>query len=392
MPTWDISARDPSGSLGPAIVFPSLILNYAGQSAIVLEGASTAGNIFYRLCPEPLLIPFVILATVATIIASQSIITGAFSMTRQAIQLGWLPRLRITQTSEKGYGQIYVGVVNWLLMVVTVGLTLFFGKSDNLAAAYGIAVSATMLMTSALLFIAMREVWEWSLLASGAVAGAFLCVDASFFLANLAKIADGGYVPLLLASLVYGLMWVWHRGTTAVAEVLSARAIPVSEFMSSLEASKIPRVPGTAVFLTRTVTDMPPVVVWHVKHNKALHEHLFALRAVTESVPWIKESERLSTTEVAPNFWRATAHYGFMERPDIPALLRQAHLQGCFFDPNDVTYYVARETIIHRSDGKGLAAWEEMLFAAMERNAAHVSEFFNLPRDNVVEIGRQIEI
>ena len=178
------------------------------------------------------------LATVATIIASQSIITGAFSMTRQAIQLGWLPRLRITQTSEKGYGQIYVGVVNWLLMVVTVGLTLFFGKSDNLAAAYGIAVSATMLMTSALLFIAMREVWEWSLLTSGAVAGAFLCVDASFFLANLAKIADGGYVPLLLASLVYGLMWVWHRGTTAVAEVLSARAIPVSEFMSSLEASR----------------------------------------------------------------------------------------------------------------------------------------------------------
>ena len=220
------------------IVFPSLILNYAGQSAIVLEGASTTSNIFYRLCPEPLLIPFVILATVATIIASQSIITGAFSMTRQAIQLGWLPRLRITQTSEKGYGQIYVGFVNWLLMVVTVGLTLFFGKSDNLAAAYGIAVSATMLMTSALLFIAMREVWEWSLLTSGAVAGAFLCVDASFFLANLAKIADGGYVPLLLASLVYGLMWVWHRGTTAVAEVLSARAIPVSEFMSSLEASK----------------------------------------------------------------------------------------------------------------------------------------------------------
>jgi KUP system potassium uptake protein len=185
------------------IVFPSLILNYAGQSAIVLDGASTADNIFYRLCPESLLIPFVILATLATIIASQSIVTGAFSMTRQAIQLGWLPRLWITQTSEKGYGQIYVPVVNWLLMFVTVGLTLFFEKSDNLASAYGIAVSATMLMTSALLFIAMREVWGWSLMASGAVAGAFLCVDASFFLANLVKVADGGYVPLLLASMVY---------------------------------------------------------------------------------------------------------------------------------------------------------------------------------------------
>src|SRR5262249_43055396 len=186
------------------IVLPSLILNYAGQSAIVLDGAPITDNIFYRLCPELLLIPFVILATIATIIASQSIVTGAFSMTRQAIQLGWLPRLRITQTSARGYGQIYGGVINWLLMIVTVCLTLFFGKSDNLASAYGIAVSATMLMTSALLFIAMREVWGWGLLASGAVAGAFLCIDAGFFLANLVKVAEGGYVPLLLAGLIYG--------------------------------------------------------------------------------------------------------------------------------------------------------------------------------------------
>ena len=375
-----------------AIVFPSLILNYAGQSAIVLDGASTADNIFYRLCPEPLLIPFVILATLATIIASQSIITGAFSMTRQAIQLGWLPRLWITQTSEKGYGQIYVPAVNWLLMFVTVGLTLFFEKSDNLASAYGIAVSATMLMTSALLFIAMREVWGWSLMASGAVAGAFLCVDASFFLANLVKVADGGYVPLLLASMVYGVMFVWHRGSTTVTQVLSARLIPVSEFMRSLEFREIPRVPGTAVFLTRTLADTPPVVVWHVKHNKALHDHLFILRVVVDSVPWIGASRRLATVEVAPNFWRATAHYGFLERPDIPALLREAHEQGCFFDPDDVTYYVARETIVHRSDVKGLAWWEVALFAAMERNALHVSDYFRLPRDNVVEIGRQVAI
>ena len=374
------------------MVFPSLILNYAGQSAIVLEGASTADNIFYRLCPEPLLIPFVVLATVATIIASQSIITGAFSMTRQAIQLGWLPRLQITQTSEEGYGQIYVGVVNWLLMLVTIGLTLFFAKSDNLAAAYGIAVSATMLMTSALLFIAMREVWSWGLVASGAIAGAFLFVDASFFLANLVKVTDGGYVPLLMASIVYGVMFIWHRGSTTVAQVLSARAIPVSEFMSSLESRKIPRVPGTAVFLTRTLSDTPPVVVWHVKHNRALHDHLFVLRVVTESVPRIRQSERLATIEVAPNFWRATARFGFMERPDIPLLLSQAREQGCFFDPDDVTYYVARETIVHRSDGKGLAKWEEALFAAMERNAVHVTDFLRLPGDGVVEIGRQVAI
>ncbi|VTZ51319.1 putative potassium transport system protein kup 1 [Methylocella tundrae] len=374
------------------VVFPSLILNYAGQSALVLDGASTSSNIFYRLCPEPLLIPLVILATVATVIASQSIITGAFSMTRQAIQLGWLPRLRIIQTSEQGYGQIYVGVVNWLLMVVTVGLTLFFGKSDNLAAAYGIAVSATMLMTSALLFIAMREVWGWSLASAGLVAGIFLCVDAAFFAANLAKILDGGYVPLLLASLVYGVMLIWHRGLQAVTQAIAERLIPVGEFMASVEARKIPRVPGTAVFLTRTSRDTPPVMVWHVKHNRALHDYLFVLTAVTQSVPWIKDSERLSLTEVAPNFWRATAQYGFMERPDVPALLSRARDQGCGLQLEDVTYYVGLETVVSREDGKGLPAWEEALFAAMARNAVHVTDFFRLPPDGVVEIGRQVAI
>src|ERR1700744_3546021 len=199
------------------IVFPCLVLNSAGQCAIALNGASIADNIFYRLCPQPLLIPLVLLATVATIIASQSIITGAFSMTRQAIQLGWLPRLHIKQTSEKGYGQIYVGVVNWLLMIVTVAPTLLFRRSDDLAAHYGIAVSLTMLMTSFLLFIAMRELWRWSLATSAALAGLFVVIDTGFFAANSLKIAEGGYVPLLLAAIVYGLMLVWHRGSVAVA-------------------------------------------------------------------------------------------------------------------------------------------------------------------------------
>ena len=198
------------------VVFPALILNYAGQAAIVLAGAPTDGNIFYRLCPGPLLTPLIVLATIATVIASQSIITGAFSMTRQAMQLGWLPRMRITQTSAEGYGQIYVGAVNWLLMIVTLGLTIGFGKSDNLAAAYGIAVSATMLMTSVLLFIAMREIWNWPVWAAAAVAGLFIIIDGSFLAANLAKVLQGGWVPLLLASLVYGVMWIWHRGAVAV--------------------------------------------------------------------------------------------------------------------------------------------------------------------------------
>jgi KUP system potassium uptake protein len=374
------------------IVFPSLILNYAGQAALVLEGAPTDGNIFFRLCPASLLLPLIVLATIATIIASQSIITGAFSMTRQAIQLGWLPRLYIKQTSSEGYGQIYVGVVNWLLMIVTIGLTIVFGKSDNLAAAYGIAVSATMLMTSALLFIAMREIWGWSVLAAGSVAGCFLVVDSAFFLANLTKIAEGGYVPLLLAILIYGAMWIWHRGAAAVSSRIRETLIPVSEFMARIKAANVPRVPGTAVFLTRAERDTPPVMVWHVKHNRALHEHLFVLRVEILSVPWLASGERLILEEVVPNFWRAEARFGFMERPHIPELLAASKSLGCTVDLADVTYYVGHETVISREDGMGLPAWQERLFAVMERNAIHVSDFFSLPNDQVVEIGRQIAI
>ena len=375
-----------------AVVFPSLLLNYAGQAAIVLAGASTTDNVFFRLCPQPLLLPLVVLATLATIIASQSIITGAFSMTRQAIQLGWLPRLRIKQTSEVGYGQIYVGTVNWLLMIVTVGLTLSFHKSDNLAAAYGIAVSLTMLMTSALLFMAMREIWGWSLWASGALAGVLLCVDAAFFSANLVKVADGGYVPLLLAGLVYGLMWIWHRGSAAVTHAASQTLIPVAEFLADVKARQVPRVPGTAVFISRTARDTPPVMRWHVQKNRALHQKLFVLKVLTESVPWIGDDGRLQVTELAPDFWRATAHYGFMERPDIPHLLLQTPALGCALQLDDVTYYVGHETIVHAEDGSGLWRWEEQLYAAMARNALHVSDFLRLPSDGVVEIGRQISI
>ena len=375
-----------------AIVFPSLILNYAGQAALVLEGAPTDGNIFFRLCPEILLIPLVVLATVATIIASQSIITGAFSMTRQAIQLGWLPRLRIVQTSSEGYGQIYVGVVNWLLMIATVGLTLGFGKSDNLAAAYGIAVSLTMLMTSALLFIAMREIWGWSIIAAGSVAACFLLIDSAFFVANLTKIAEGGYVPLLLATAVYGVMWIWHRGWAAVMDRVDESLVPVPQFMQDVKAKGIARVPGTAVFLTRTERGTPPVMHWHVKHNRALHQHLFVLRVEILPRPWVAPRNRMTIEEVAPNFWRAEARFGFMERPHIPELLATGKSLGCTVDLDDVTYYVGHETVIGREDGKGLPAWQEGLFAVMERNAIHVSDFFSLPNDQVVEIGRQIAI
>jgi KUP system potassium uptake protein len=375
-----------------AIVFPSLILNYAGQAALVLEGAPTGDNIFYRLCPDWLLLPVIALATVATIIASQSIITGAFSMTRQAIQLGWLPRLQIDQTSSEGYGQIYVGMVNWLLMIATVGLTVGFGKSDNLASAYGIAVSLTMLMTSALLFIAMREVWGWSPWAAGAVAAFFLVIDGAFFLANLTKITEGGYVPLMLAIGVYCVMWIWHRGAAAVSARMHRTLIPVPEFMTAVAAKHIARVPGTAVFLTRTEHDTPPVMAWHVRHNRALHEHLFVLRVEILPVPWVSPRNRATVSEVAPNYWRAEARYGFMERPHIPQLLTISKAQGANIDLDDVTYYVGHETVVGRRDGMGLPSWQERLFVLMERNAVHVSDFFSLPNDQVFEIGRVVAI
>ena len=374
------------------IVFPCLVLNYAGQSAIALRGEPIANNIFYRLCPEQLLIPLVCLATVATIIASQSIITGAFSMTRQAIQLGWLPRMHIKQTSDRGYGQIYVGVVNWLLMLVTVALTVLFHSSDNLAAAYGIAVSATMLMTSFLLFFAMREIWRWSLAASAALAGVFVVIDAGFFAANSTKIAEGGYVPLLLAAVVYGIMLFWHRGTVAVAERLAETPISVSDFLADLKARGVPRVPGTAVFLTRTLSGVPPVMLWHLKHNRALHERVLVLTALTESRPRVQWPELMSVAQEGEGFWRVTAHFGFMQRPDIPRLLHEAQQQGCIAPLDDVTYYVGHEHIVHRERGPALPIWQEALYAALQRNAAHVTDYFRLPSRQVVEIGRQISI
>ena len=374
------------------VVFPCLVLNYAGQTALVLNGAPISENIFYALCPQSLLAPFVVLATVATIIASQSIITGAFSMTRQAMQLGWLPRLRITQTSALGYGQIYVGTVNWLLMIVTISLTLIFRKSDNLAAAYGIAVSATMLMTTVLLFMAMREYLRWNLLLSAVVAGGFLIVDSAFFLSNSAKIAEGGYVPLALATLVYGVMWLWHSGREAVTKAITEKRIPVQDFMAGLEQKRVPRVPGTAVFLTRSRTGVPPVMAWHLQHNRSLHEKVMVINVVIEPVPWIGQDERLRFVQEAPDFWRATAYFGFMERPDIPAVLSEAKKKGCTIILDDVTYYVGHETIVPREDGEGLAKWRVGIFSVMDRNAARVTDLFKVPVNDVVEIGREVEI
>ena len=375
------------------LVLPTLVLNYAGQAALVATNAVPAGgNPFFTLCPTALQVPLVVLSTIATVIASQSIISGVFSMTRQAIQLGWCPRIHITQTSEEGYGQIYVGFVNWLLMLLTLALTVGFGSSDNLAAAFGIAVSLTMFLTSVLLFLAMREIWGWSLPLALAVAGLFALVDLSFVSANFMKLFEGGWVPLVTAGVIYGLMMIWHRGAVAVTERLQDFVMPPAEFAAKLRADNVPRVPGTAVFLTKTTEMTPPIVIWHVRYNRALHQHVLVVSVAFEPVPWIEESERLGRERLDDSFWRLTARYGFMERPDIPKLLEEALAGGCGFDPADITYYVGHETVLHRADGAGLPTWVEATFAAMERNSAHVSDYFNLPRDRVVEIGRQVEI
>ena len=375
-----------------ALVLPSLVLSYAGQDALVLSGAPASENIFYSLCP-PLLLPLlIILSTVATIIASQSIITGAFSMTRQAMQLGWMPRLKVTQTSSEGYGQIYVGPANWLLMLVTLGLTIGFGKSGNLAAAYGIAVSMTMLMTTVLLFIAMREVWGWNILAAGLVAGALFVIDAGFVSANMLKVADGGYVPLVLAVLVYSVMLVWHRGVTALVAHISNNALPFEKLTDCIEQYAVARVPGTAVVLTQNTQGAPPVLLWYLKHSRAIHEKILVLTVGVELVPSVPVSQRLDIRLVSNNLWYARARFGFMDRQDIPSLLAQAHAKSCALDLKDVTYFVGRVSIVRAATDSTLPSWIAAGFAFLQRNSAHVTDYFHLPIDSVVEIGRELAL
>ena len=249
-----------------------------------------------------------------------------------------------------------------------------------------------MLLTSWLLFIAMREVWRWPLPAAAAVAACFVVIDGSFVVANGMKFFEGGWVPLLLAIVVWGLMAIWHRGMKAVSASLHALAVPIDEFLADIAARGVPRVPGTAVFLTRALQNTPPVMLWHVRNNRALHRNLIALTATTESIPFVDPSNRVTVEPIGPAFWRMTARYGFMERPDIPVLLERGHALGCTLPIDDVTYYVGHETVLHRLDGHGIPTWMETIFSFMMRNSATVASFFHLPRQGVVEIGRQVEI
>jgi KUP system potassium uptake protein len=372
------------------LVLPMLLLNYAGQAATVVEGAVAAdANPFFVLCPVLLQVPLVLLATFATIIASQSIISGAFSMTRQAIQLGLCPRLHITQTSREGYGQIYVGFVNWVLMAVTLGLTLAFRSSDNLAAAFGVAVSLTMLLTSILMFLAMREIWRWSLPVSLVVAGLFVVVDLSFVSANLMKVFQGGFVPLVIAAVIFFLIWTWRSGRELMLQKLERDTMPLAGFIAQIHDK--PRVSGTAVYLTSR-TDVVPVPLLHnLKHNKVIHRRIVLLHVVTENVPYVAADERLQITHLMDNFHSMVVRYGFMEQPDIPQALDSCSPQELSFNLMDTSFFVGRLTIVSTAASR----WTRIsskLFEAMHRNALAATEFFHIPPNRVIELGSQIEI
>ena len=375
-----------------AIVLPSLLLSYAGQTALLIQKGTIEGNPFFQLCPTWGVYPLVFLATIATIIASQSIITGSFSMTRQAMQLGWLPGFHIRQTSDKVYGQIYVPVVNWMMMVATIGITIAFGSSDRLAGAYGTAVSTTMLLTTCLLFTAMRKTWRWPLAVSILIAGLFLIVDVGFFGANLLKIAEGGWLPLTFGALVFFLMLTWRSGIDAVRESLAQASEAPERFVADLAAGKVPRVPGTAIFLTRTYQKIPPLLIDHVKHMGALHQSVIALTILFEESPRIDDEERCGVEKIADGIWRVTMRFGFVEIPDLTAALKRVKGLDPSIDLDHAIYFATRDIIVARAGSSLFAHWRLPVFAFLYRNAVKVVDRFSLPPDRVVEIARQIEL
>ena len=384
--------RGPIRTTWYVIVLPSLLLSYAGQTALLLEHPHQTGNPFFHLAPDWAIYPLVILATLATIIASQAIITGSFSLTRQAMQLGWFPGLRIRQTSSEEYGQIYVPVVNWTMMALTIALTVAFGSSVRLAGAYGTAVSTTMLLTTVLLYNVMRHSWRWTASAAGTICGIFLLVDCGFFAANLLKIAEGGWIPLTLGAIVFIIMTTWHAGIEAVREKLEAMKESAGQFFGRLTENKIPRVPGTGVFLTSMTESMPPPIIDHVAQVGALYENLVALTVAFDEVPRVQSAKRMEIVKIVENFWHITIHYGFMEVPNLPSLLEQAQGEGFPIDLNKAIYFASRDQVIRSKSGKSVMRWRLPLFAFMYRNSLRMSDLFNLPSRNFLEIGRQVEI
>ncbi|ADJ27990.1 potassium transporter [Nitrosococcus watsonii C-113] len=378
------------------VALPALLLNYFGQGALLLQDPRTTEP-FFHLAPGWALPPLVLLATVATVIASQAVITGAFSLTRQAIQLGLCPRLQIRHTSADAAGQIYLPAVNTLLLIGTLALVLGFGSSERLAAAYGFAVSGTMLLTTLLIYAVARQQTGWSRWRVGLLASGFLLVDLAFFLANGPKIADGGWVSVLIGGSIFILLTTWHRGRELLAQRRcgaarrsGARLLPA--WLAELGASPPPRVHGTAVFLTTHRNTTPPVLLHHLRHNQALHRQVVLLTVLTDHRPRVPLTERFTLDKLGFGFFRLSVHYGFMESPNVPAALAACAPLGVVVDPARTTYYVGRWTVIAIANRTGMTLWRERLFAFLSRNALPATAFFRLPPEQVMELGMPVEI
>jgi KUP system potassium uptake protein len=372
------------------LVFPALLLNYFGQGALLLRDPAAVSNPFYLLAPRPLLYPLIALATMAAIIASQALISGAFSLTQQLVQLGYWPRVTIVHTSKQEHGQIYIPEVNTALMVGCLFVVVYFGSVSNIGAAYGIAVTGTMIMTTLLFFVVATRVWAWPLGRALALSGAFLVIDVAFFGANVIKFAQGGWFPIFVAFALYTVMTTWYRGRALLQIILLERSIPVDELLRSIEGSRIPRVPGTAMFMTSEAEGVPVVLLHHLKHNKVLHERVVLLSVLVREFPDVPQDKRLTIEPLAHGFYRVKAYYGFMETPnadEIAALCTKAGLKAKYMD---TTYYLGRERLIPRGPSK-MAKWRKVLFAYMQRNARSATEFFGIPPNRVVELGAQIE-
>jgi len=372
-------------------VLPALLLNYLGQGALILSRPEAIDNPFYLLAPDWALLPLVVLATVATVIASQAVVTGAFSLARQAIQLGLLPRLEITHTSAALEGQIYIGRVNRLLLVGVLILVVTFKNSSALASAYGIAVTGTMVTTTALAFIVVWKQWRWPLWAAVLLIASFLVVDLAFLAANLMKVVDGGWVPLLLGGCSMVVMWTWVRGTTLLAEKTHRDSIPINELIAMLEKSKPTRVPGTAIFLTSDPNVAPTALMHNLKHNKVLHERVLVICVKTEDTPRVAPDKRFEIEPLGNNFSRATLHFGFMESPRVPAALAAMRKAGFKYDIMTTSFFLGRRSIKESATSE-MPAWQDKLYVALTKQAANATDFFSIPSDRVVELGAQLTI
>ena len=373
-----------------AMVMPALLLNYFGQGSLLLSNPEAVSNPFYLLAPEWFLYPLLVIATLAACVASQALISGAFSLTQQAIQLGYCPRMTIVHTSSQEAGQIYIPEINKALAVGTLLLVVGFGSATKLGAAYGVAVTGTMAITSVLFHSVMRHQWGWSPARANTFLIFFLAIDLAFFTANLIKIPHGGWVPLVIAAIVFTLMTTWKKGRMMLRDIMLRGTLPMDLFLQDVERRKPPRVPGTAVFMTSEAEGAPVVLLHHLKHNKVLHERVVLLSITTADVPEVPATERLEVENLGSGFWRVTADYGFMETPSVPDIMSRCGEAGIVARPQETSYYLGREALIPRGASR-MARWRKKLFVLMAKNARSATEFFGLPSNRVVELGAQIE-